>query len=180
MSLVSPVRPTRDCAPRLIDFDAERASYRIEVPERFNAVLDIVEAWASEDPDALAVLSVDECRGDRRGAVGGRSGTCLEGGGASVVGPGGGQGGPRLRDAAADCGMVRSVARRDADRCDPNAGPEPADLEGHCVPLRADGRNGSDHRRGRHEQGRSSRHKFGDPSLRRRRATGLAVVRRAL
>ena len=60
MSLVSPVRPTRDCAPRLTDFDAERASYRIEVPERFNAVLDIVEAWASEDPDALAVLSVDE------------------------------------------------------------------------------------------------------------------------
>ncbi len=59
MSLVSPVRPTRDCAPRLADFDAERASYRIEVPERFNAVLDIVEAWASEDPDALAVLSVD-------------------------------------------------------------------------------------------------------------------------
>jgi len=29
------------------------------VPERFNAVLDIVETWASEDPDALAVLSLD-------------------------------------------------------------------------------------------------------------------------
>ena len=36
-----------------------RAGYRVEVPERFNAVLDIVETWAAEDPDALAVLSVD-------------------------------------------------------------------------------------------------------------------------
>jgi acetyl-CoA synthetase len=59
MSIVSLDRPTRDCAPRLTDLDRERASYRVEVPERFNAVLDIVEAWASEDPDALAVLSLD-------------------------------------------------------------------------------------------------------------------------
>ncbi|MGA2925187.1 MAG: AMP-binding protein [Solirubrobacteraceae bacterium] len=29
------------------------------MPERFNAVLGIVETWAAEDPDALAVLSVD-------------------------------------------------------------------------------------------------------------------------
>jgi len=59
MSIVSPVRPARDCAPRLTDLDAERASYRVEVPRRFNAVLGIVDAWASEDPDALAVLSLD-------------------------------------------------------------------------------------------------------------------------
>ena len=59
MSIVSVARPARDCAPRLADIDAERASYHVEVPERFNAVLDIVEAWAAEDPDALAVLSVD-------------------------------------------------------------------------------------------------------------------------
>jgi len=59
--VVAPVtRPGRDCSPRLVDLDAERASYRIEVPDRFNAVLDIVETWASEDPDALAVLSLDE------------------------------------------------------------------------------------------------------------------------
>jgi len=58
---VAPVtRPARDCPPRLVDYDAERASYHIEVPDRFNAVLDIVEKWASEDPDALAVLSLDE------------------------------------------------------------------------------------------------------------------------
>ena len=57
---VAPVtRPARDCTPRLADLDAERASYRVEVPERFNAVLAIVEKWASEDPDALAVLSLD-------------------------------------------------------------------------------------------------------------------------
>ena len=59
MSIVSLTRPARDCAPRLGDVDAERASYHVDVPERFNAVLDIVDAWASEDPDALAVLSVD-------------------------------------------------------------------------------------------------------------------------
>ena len=60
MSIVPLVRPARECAPRLTDLDTERASYRIELPDRFNAVLDIVETWASEDPDALAVLSIDE------------------------------------------------------------------------------------------------------------------------
>ena len=59
MSIVSLPRPARDCAPRLVDIDAERASYRVNVPERFNAVLDILEVWAAEDPDALAVLSVN-------------------------------------------------------------------------------------------------------------------------
>ncbi len=59
MLSVSLDRPARDCSPRLANLDVERARYRVEVPERFNAVLDIVEAWASEDPDALAVLSVD-------------------------------------------------------------------------------------------------------------------------
>ena len=59
MSTLSLARPTRDCAPRLTDLEAERAAYRIHVPERFNAVLDIVDTWAEEAPDALAVLSVD-------------------------------------------------------------------------------------------------------------------------
>jgi acetyl-CoA synthetase len=63
MSIVSLARPGRDCAPRLTDIDAERASYRMAVPERFNAVLDIVDVWASEDPDALAVLSLDAAGG---------------------------------------------------------------------------------------------------------------------
>ncbi len=51
--------PPRDCPPRLADYAVERATYRIEVPERFNAVCDIVDPWAAEDPDALAVLSLD-------------------------------------------------------------------------------------------------------------------------
>jgi len=52
-------RPDRDCAPRMTDLAAERATYRVDVPERFNAVIAIVERWATEDPDALAVLSLD-------------------------------------------------------------------------------------------------------------------------
>ena len=59
MSTLSLTRPTRDCAPRLTDLEAERTAFRIHVPERFNAVLDIVDTWAEEAPDALAVLSVD-------------------------------------------------------------------------------------------------------------------------
>jgi acetyl-CoA synthetase len=59
MSIVSQDRPSRDCVPRLTDLDAERASFRIVVPERFNAVRDIVDRWAVEDPDAVAVVSVD-------------------------------------------------------------------------------------------------------------------------
>jgi acyl-coenzyme A synthetase/AMP-(fatty) acid ligase len=58
MSVVSLARPARDCVPRLLDINAERNRYRVSIPERFNAVLDIVDVWASEDPDALAVLSV--------------------------------------------------------------------------------------------------------------------------
>lgn len=63
MSIVSLDRPSRNCVPRLMDLDAERASFRIEVPERFNAVCDIVDRWALEDPDAVAVVSVDASGG---------------------------------------------------------------------------------------------------------------------
>ena len=59
MAVASLTRPGRDCPPRLADYDAERASYHVGVPSRFNAVLDILETWASEDPDALAVLSLN-------------------------------------------------------------------------------------------------------------------------
>jgi len=51
--------PGRDCPPRLADLEAERASYRVEVPERFNAVRAIVDTWADEEAAALAVLSLD-------------------------------------------------------------------------------------------------------------------------
>src|SRR3984885_8741372 len=52
-------RPGRDSAPRLTDYAAERASYRVAVPERFNAVRSIVDNWAAEAPDDPAVLSLD-------------------------------------------------------------------------------------------------------------------------
>jgi acetyl-CoA synthetase len=52
-------RPGRDCPPRLADYASERASFRLEVPERFNAVQAIVDRWAQESPDDPAVLSLD-------------------------------------------------------------------------------------------------------------------------
>ena len=52
-------RPARDAPPRLSDYDVERASFKLEVPERYNPVLHIVETWAEEDPGAPAVLSLD-------------------------------------------------------------------------------------------------------------------------
>jgi acyl-coenzyme A synthetase/AMP-(fatty) acid ligase len=52
-------RPSRDVEARLTDYERERATFRLEVPERFNAVLHIVERWAAEDPEAPAVLSLD-------------------------------------------------------------------------------------------------------------------------
>ncbi|UTI63624.1 AMP-binding protein [Paraconexibacter antarcticus] len=52
-------RPGRDAPPRLSDYDDERASFSLEVPERFNPVLAIVETWAAESPDDPAVLTLD-------------------------------------------------------------------------------------------------------------------------
>ena len=52
--------PGRDAEPRLTDYASEYAAYRVDVPERFNAVCDIVETWAADDPDALAVLSLND------------------------------------------------------------------------------------------------------------------------
>jgi acyl-coenzyme A synthetase/AMP-(fatty) acid ligase len=57
--LATIARPGRDAAPRLGDYAAERESFTLEVPERFNPVLAIVETWAAEDPHAPAVLSLD-------------------------------------------------------------------------------------------------------------------------
>lgn len=51
-------RPDRDCKPRLGDYEREYATYRVNVPERFNAVSAIVDDWAAGDPDAVALLSL--------------------------------------------------------------------------------------------------------------------------
>jgi hypothetical protein len=39
-------RPDRDVPPRLTDYEAARASFVVEVPERYNPVLHIVDSWA--------------------------------------------------------------------------------------------------------------------------------------
>jgi len=51
--------PDRSAEPRMKDYDAEIAGFRLEVPEVFNPVLDIVDRWADEAPDDLALLSLD-------------------------------------------------------------------------------------------------------------------------
>jgi acetyl-CoA synthetase len=52
-------RPTREAPPRLGDYEQERARFALEVPERYNPVLAIVESWAREDPGAPALLSLN-------------------------------------------------------------------------------------------------------------------------
>jgi acetyl-CoA synthetase len=56
---ISRPRPSRDAEPRLVDYEAERARFLLDVPERYNPVVSIVETWAADDPDAPAVLSLD-------------------------------------------------------------------------------------------------------------------------
>jgi acetyl-CoA synthetase len=51
--------PDRSAEPRMKDYEAEKSSFRLEVPEVFNPVLDIVERWAADAPEDLALLSLD-------------------------------------------------------------------------------------------------------------------------
>jgi acetyl-CoA synthetase len=51
--------PDRSAAPRMSDYDAEKAGFRLEVPEVFNPVLDIVDTWAEEAPEDVALVSLD-------------------------------------------------------------------------------------------------------------------------
>ncbi len=39
-------------------YEAERANYRVVVPERFNPVLHIIDNWRALDPDAPALISI--------------------------------------------------------------------------------------------------------------------------
>lgn len=50
--------PDRDTPPRLADYAAERAAFAIEVPATFNPVVDLLETWADDDPQALALVSI--------------------------------------------------------------------------------------------------------------------------
>ncbi len=58
-----PALPDRTAEPRMSDYDAEKAGFRLEVPEVFNPVIDIVERWAAEAPDDLALVSLDGAGG---------------------------------------------------------------------------------------------------------------------
>lgn len=51
-------RPRREAGARLASYDQEMARFRIEVPQRFNPVLAILDSWAEDDPSALALVSV--------------------------------------------------------------------------------------------------------------------------
>jgi len=50
--------PDRSAPPNLSSYESERASYSVDVPERFNPTVDIVERWGGEAPDALALVSL--------------------------------------------------------------------------------------------------------------------------
>lgn len=52
-------RPGRDAPPNMTDYEAERASFRMPVPKRFNFVHDVLERRAAATPDGLALLSLD-------------------------------------------------------------------------------------------------------------------------
>jgi len=43
----------------MASYEEESASFRIDVPERFNPVVDILERWASKEPGVEALLSID-------------------------------------------------------------------------------------------------------------------------
>jgi acyl-coenzyme A synthetase/AMP-(fatty) acid ligase len=56
----------RDLAPNMTDYLQTRASYRLEVPERYNYARDVVDAWAMREPSKLALLAVGPDGGDPR------------------------------------------------------------------------------------------------------------------
>lgn len=59
MSAAVATKLDRNVAPNMTDYEGTRAAFALVIPERFNPVIDIVERWAAEDPDALALLSLD-------------------------------------------------------------------------------------------------------------------------
>ena len=52
-------------ARNMTDYEAEVASFEWDRPERFNFAIDVVDRWASERPDAPAMLHCDD-RGNRK------------------------------------------------------------------------------------------------------------------
>jgi acyl-coenzyme A synthetase/AMP-(fatty) acid ligase len=50
--------PDRSAPPNLASYEQERARFHIDVPSRFNPVIDIVERWATEAGDDRALVSL--------------------------------------------------------------------------------------------------------------------------
>lgn len=46
------------------EYERIRSAFKLEVPEFFNAGFDIVDRWAEQAPNKLALLAVDE-KGER-------------------------------------------------------------------------------------------------------------------
>jgi acyl-coenzyme A synthetase/AMP-(fatty) acid ligase len=56
----------RDVAPNMTDYEATRASFRLEVPETYNYARDVVDAWAAREPGKLALVAVGPGGGEAR------------------------------------------------------------------------------------------------------------------
>src|SRR5687767_11937814 len=56
-------RPRRSSPPNLGRLDEVAARYRMPRQDRYNFVVDVVEAWARAEPDALAMIVADLDRG---------------------------------------------------------------------------------------------------------------------
>jgi acetyl-CoA synthetase len=61
--MVMTARPGRDAVPNMTDYETERAAFRLDVPQRFNFVLDVLERQAASGPDRPALLSLDAAAG---------------------------------------------------------------------------------------------------------------------
>ena len=57
--MVMTARPGRDAVPNMTDYEAERVAFRLDVPQRVNFVLDVLERRAQSGPDRPALLSLD-------------------------------------------------------------------------------------------------------------------------
>jgi acyl-coenzyme A synthetase/AMP-(fatty) acid ligase len=56
----------RDAPPNMTDYPAERAAFRLPVPEKFNYARDVVDGWAARDPGKLALVAVGPDGGGER------------------------------------------------------------------------------------------------------------------
>ncbi len=45
--------------PNMVDYDETRRTFRLDVPERFNYTLDVVDRWAADAPDKLALVAIE-------------------------------------------------------------------------------------------------------------------------